>query len=164
MTMKYIRYIQLAILALFLLPLVSLAQDCVEYHELGDCMMDRQKGFKIYSQSKSVSMSPLDTLELNVVFYGQKDYILSFCTHKKMYPVHFVLIDPETGQVLYDNENDRYIESLGVGFDVSKSLTIRVDVLARKSSEEEIENYVGCMGVLMQYKNYENKKVKLKMQ
>jgi hypothetical protein len=164
MTMKYIRYIHLAICAIFLLPPVSMAQDCVEYHELGDCMLDRQKGFKVYSQSKSVSMSPRDTVELNVVFYGQKDYILSFCTHKKMYPIHFSLIDTESGQVLYDNKIDRYIESLGVGFDVTKSLTIRVDVLARMSSEEEIENYVGCMGVLMQYKNYENKKVKLKMQ
>ena len=70
--MKYIRYIQLLTIALFLLPVSIIAQDCVDYHELGDCMMDRQKGFKVYSQSKSVSMSPLDTVELNIVFYGQK--------------------------------------------------------------------------------------------
>jgi hypothetical protein len=75
-----------------------------------------------------------------------------------------MLIDQETDQVLYDNANDRYIESLGVGFDVTKSLTIMVDVLARKSDEEEIEAYLGCMGLLIQYKNYEKKKVNLKMQ
>lgn len=151
-------------ISFFLLPSGLLGQDCVDYHELGDCMLDRQKGYKDYSQSKSVSMSPLDTLELNIVFYGQKDYVLSFCAHKKMYPIHFVLVDPESGQVLYDNTNDRYIESLGLGFDVTKSLRIEVDVMARKATEDEIENFLGCLGLLIQYKNYENRKVNLKMQ
>lgn len=162
--MKDIKKIQVLLLALVLAILPSRAQDCVNYHELGDCMLDRQKGFKVYSQSKSVSLSPLDTIELNIVFYGQKDYILSFCTHHKMYPIHFQLIDPESSQILYDNVNDRYIESLGVGFDVTKSMTIKMDVLAREADEDEIKNYAGCLGLLIQYKNYEKRKVNLKMQ
>lgn len=161
--MKHIRYLRLLALALSLLPLGSLAQDCVDYHKVGDCMMDRQKGFKVYSQSKSVSMSLLDTVELNLVFYGQKDYILSFCAHRKMYPIHFVLIDQQTNQLLYDNAEDKYIESLGVGFDVTKSLVIKIDVLARRAKEAEIEGYLGCLGLLIQYRNYEKKKVNLQM-
>ncbi|MCK5462860.1 MAG: hypothetical protein KAI95_07575 [Bacteroidales bacterium] len=161
--MKYIRQIQVLFVLLLIAPLAVMAQDCVEYHKLGDCMMDRQKGYKFYSQSKSVSMSPTDTVEINVIFYGQKDYIFSFCTHAKLYPVHFVLIDPDSGDVLYDNANDKYIESLGIGFDVSKSLTIKVDVVVRKASEEEIEQYVGCLGLLIQYRNYTKKKVNLQM-
>jgi len=161
--MKYIRQIQILFVLFLIAPLSVMAQDCVDYHKLGDCMMDRQKGYKIYSQSKSVGMSPVDTVEFNVIFYGQKDYIFSFCTHAKLYPVHFVLIDPDSGDVLYDNAKDRYIESLGIGFDVTKSLTIKVDVVARKASEEEIEQYVGCLGLLIQYKNYSQKKVNLKM-
>lgn len=161
--MKYIHRIQILFVLLLIAPLSVMAQDCVDYHKLGDCMMDRQKGYKVYSQSKSVGMSPMDTVEINVIFYGQKDYIFSFCTHAKLYPVHFVLIDPDSGDVLYDNANDRYIESLGIGFDVTKSLTIKVDVLARKASEEEIEQYVGCIGLLIQYRNYSQKKVNLKM-
>ena len=162
--MKNIQFIYVLTFVLFLVPVGLQAQDCVGYHEVGDCMLDRQKGFKVYSQSKSVSMSLLDTVELNIVFYGQKDYILSFCAHKKMYPIHFNLIDPETGLVLYDNTNDKYIESLGIGFDVTKSLLIKMDVLARKASEEEIENFLGCLGLFIQYKNYEKRKVNLKMQ
>jgi len=161
--MKYIRQIQILFVLFLIAPLSVMAQDCVDYHKLGDCMMDRQKGYKIYSQSKSVGMSPIDTVEFNVIFYGQKDYIFSFCTHAKLYPVHFVLIDPDSGDVLYDNAKDRYIESLGIGFDVTKSLTIKVDVVARKASAEEIEQYVGCLGLLIQYKNYSQKKVNLKM-
>ena len=162
--MKHLRILQILSLVLIVLPLNSFAQDCVDYHEIGDCMLDRQKGFKVYSQSKSVSMSPMDTVELNIVFYGQKDYILSFCAHKKMYPIHFLLVDPESRQVLYDNSNDRFIESLGLGFDVTKSLIIKIEALARISSEEEIENNLGCVGLLIQYKNYEQRKVNLKMQ
>lgn len=161
--MKYIRQIQIMLVLLLIAPLSLTAQDCVDYHKLGDCMMDRQKGYKLYSQSKSVSMSPKDTVEFNVIFYGQKDYIFSFCTHAKLYPVHFKLIDPDSGDVLYDNAKDKYIESLGIGFDVTKSLTIQVDVVARKASVEEIEEYMGCLGLLIQYRNYTKKKVNLQM-
>ena len=148
---------------LVLLPLLAGAQDCQNYHLEGDCRFDLRRDYNVYSQSHSVSMSPLDTIEFNTVFYGQNDYILSFCTHRKMYPVHFILKDGQTGKVLYDNEQDDYIESLGLGFDVTKSLNILVTVLARESSEDEIRENVGCLGLLIQYKNYPNKKVKLKM-
>ena len=159
-----IRIIKLATaFILMVIPFVVSAQDCLDYHKIGDCAMDRQKGFKVYSQSKSVMMSPRDTVQFNVVFYGQKDYIFSFCTHKKLYPIHFRLVDPDTGDILYDNANDRYIESLGVGFDVTTNMIIKIDVLARKASETEIDEYVGCVGLLLQYQNYPEKKVKLQM-
>lgn len=161
--MKTTRRIKSLAVLIMLVPLHLFSQDCENHHSDGDCRYDLQKDFKIYSQSKSVSMSPLDTVEISAVFYGQKDYILSFCTHRKMYPIHFILIDQQTGQVLYDNEEDKYLESLGLGFDVTKSLIIKIDVLARESSEEEIKENVGCLGLLIQYKNYSKKKVKLQM-
>lgn len=161
--MKQIRHIQILALVLLSISVNVRSQNCEYHHTEGDCRYDLERSFKIYSQSKSVSMSPLDTIELNLIFYGQKDYILSFCTHKKMYPVHFVLIDQQTKQVLYDNEEDKYLESLGLGFDVTKSLIIKVDVLARGSSEEEIKENVGCLGLLIQYKKYPRKKVQLRM-
>lgn len=160
--MKYHRQI-ITVLILLILSMVSGAQDCVGYHEVGDCHMDRQRGYKIYSQSKSMAISAKDTIDLNIVFYGQKDYIFSFCTHTKFYPIHFQLIDPETAEVLYDNVNDRYIESLGIGFDVTKSLTIRVNVMARKASVDEIEEYASCLGLLIQYRNYPDRRVQLQM-
>ncbi len=139
------------------------SQDCSTYHEVGDCIMDRNKEYKIYSQSRSAVISATDTVEFSVVFYGQKDYICSFCTHQKFYPVNFRLIDPDTREVLYDNKDDNYIESLGVGFDVSKTIVIQVNVLARKAKPEEIKDYLSCIGLLLQYKNYPEKKVNLQM-
>ena len=161
--MSQIQRIPVLIAFLVLIPVYCFSQECDNHHLEGDCRFDLQKGFKNYSQSKSASISPLDTGVLNMVFYGQKDYILSFCTHRKLYPIHFVIIDEQTKQVLYDNQEDKFLESLGVGFDVTKSLIIKVNVLARASSEEEVKENIGCLGVLVQYKNYPNKKVKLQM-
>ena len=160
--MKIIRII--IFLCFWFLPVpLALAQDCSTYHEVGDCIMDRNKEYKIYSQSRSAVISATDTIEFNIVFYGQKDYICSFCTHQKFYPVNFRLLEPDTREVLYDNKDDNYIESLGVGFDVTKTLIIQVNVLARKAKPEEIKGYLSCIGLLLQYKNYSEKKVKLQM-
>lgn len=155
--MKYVASLVLCLL----LPMALYAQRCEQHHLQGDCLFDFEKGYETYSQSHSAEMSPLDTIDFNVVFYGQNDYIISFCTHRKMYPVHFQLIDEQSGDLLYDNEDDNYLEILGLGFDVAKSVTIRVDVLARKSNEQEIKENVGCLGMLIQYQKYEEKSVKL---
>jgi hypothetical protein len=146
-----------------MLPVQLLSQDCDSHHIEGDCRFDLQRGYNSYSQSHSTRISPNDTVEMNVIFYGQKDYILSFCTHKKLYPVHFVLVDQQTKEVLYDNQEDEFLESLGLGFDVTRSLTIKVSVLARLSTPQELEENVGCLGFLIQYKNYPKKKVNLQL-
>lgn len=153
----------LTILFIMILSAGSWAQSCVEYHKVGDCIMDRQRGFSMYSQSKSATITAKDTVEFNIVFYGQKDYLFSFCTHRKFYPVNFRIFDAETGEELYDNAADNYIESLGIGFDVTKSLVIKIHVLAREATEEEINDYVSCVGLLLQYKNYPERKVKLSL-
>ncbi len=161
--MKHIRNIQILALLIIFLPGPLMSQDCDRHHIEGDCRFDLEKGYKSYSQSHSARISPQDTVEMNVIFYGQKDYILSFCTHRKLYPLHFTLIDQQTKEVLYDNKEDDFPESLGLGFDVTKSLIIRVNVLARKSTEQEIEENIGCLGFLIQYKNYPKKKVNLQL-
>lgn len=161
--MRLIRNIQVLAFLLLIVPGQLKSQDCDNHHLEGDCRFDLQKGYKSYSQSHSTSMSPKDSVEMNVIFYGQKDYILSFCTHRKLYPIHFILIDQQTKEVLYDNKEDEFLESLGLGFDVTKSLIIKVKVLARKSTDEEIDQNVGCLGFLIQYKNYPKKKVNLQL-
>lgn len=161
--MKLMSYIRILSILVLFFPGLLMAQDCENHHIEGDCRFDLQKGYKSYSQSHSASISPKDTIEMNVIFYGQKDYILSFCTHRKLYPVHFTLTDQQTKEVLYDNLDDDFLESLGLGFDVTKSLIIKVTVLARKSSDKEIEENVGCLGFLIQYKNYPKKKVNLQL-
>lgn len=99
--MKYIKS-TIHVLLLALCPMLSHAEDCVGYHELGDCQMDRRREFKVFSQSKSYSISASDTVDLNIVFYGRKDYILSFRTHSKLYPIRFQLFDPGSRNILHN--------------------------------------------------------------
>jgi len=161
--MNTIKYLILLTIFCSLYPLQIFPQDCTNYHEIGDCRMDLRRDYKLYSQSKSAVITPLDTIEFNVIFYGQKEYILSFCTHRKFYPVNFRLIDPSTREILYDNAQDKYVESIGIGFDSTKPLIILINVLARRATPEEIESYMGCVGMLLQYKQYPEKTVKLQM-
>ncbi len=133
---------------------VLFGQDCVDYHRFSGCNMDRQRGYKIYSQSKSAVISVQDTIEFNIVFYGQKDYVFTFCTRQDLYPINFRLFDADSRNVLYDNANDRFIESLGIGFDATRSVTIQLNVLAGNARPSELENDVGCIGLLLQYRNY----------
>ena len=141
---------------LLLFTTVLLAQDCVDYHNSDGCFLDRQRGYKLYSQSKSAPISIDDTIEFNIVFYGQKDYAFSLCTRQDLYPINFRLLDPVTRDVLYDNANDRYIESLGIGFDATRSLTVQINVLANKKPHSDKEDDVGCIGLLLQYRKYRN--------
>lgn len=145
-------------LSLLVIPCYSNAQECVDYYRQGDCIMDVQRSYKVYSQSKGFMMSPKDSVDINIVLYGQKDYIFSFCTHVKLYPIRYRLIDPATQEIIYDNQSDNFIESIGIGFNITRNLIIRVNILARKADENEIEQKLGCVGMLIQYKNYSEEK------
>ena len=148
---------KLIITQFFLLSFSALlfSQDCETCFKLGDCRMDLQREYKIYSQSKGFSITTQDTIEMNVVFYGRKDYIFTFCTGKELYPIHFRIIDPDSESIIYDNKEDRYIESLGVGFDVTKNLIFKINVLGETNDTGGQLDYSGCLGILFQYKSYD---------
>jgi len=131
-------------------------QDCGYYFKEDNCGMELQKGFKVYSQSKGIHVAIGDTIDMNVVFFGQKDYSFTFCTETALYPVHFRIIDPETGVQIYDNGEDRYIESLGISFDVTRNLTFKINVLGEKGAAAGMDVQTGCLGMLIQYKNYKD--------
>jgi len=133
---------------------IARAQECTEYHKKGDCNMDKERGWKVYSQSKSSAISLKEAVDFNVVFYGQKNYVLSFCASQHLYPAHLKLLDPQTREVMYDNAGDRYVGSLEVGFDVTRTLLIEIDVLAETAPTEKNKSEPGCIGLLIQYDNY----------
>ena len=151
-----IRKLSLVFVAIFifLVPFTVTGQDCSESYKNGDCKMDVHKGYKTFSQSRGYTVTPKDTVELNVVFYGQKDYIFTFCTDKELYPIHYQIIDSETGTLIYDNKEDRYIESLVIGLDVTKNLTFKINALASLETIPVETTRSGCLGVFFQYRSY----------
>ncbi len=154
--MKIIRKIQLS---LFLLLVSSFAfgQVCLNFHRIGDCRKDIKHTFRYYSQSRSDLIKYGHSAEYNLIFYGNKEYIVSFCTLKNFYPVHFKLVDELTEQVLYDNKEDDYLESIGFAVENTKMIMIEVEILAYKASDNEIEEQYPCLGMFIQFRESETK-------
>jgi len=140
------------VLLVMALPVLGYGQFCADFHKVGSCRTDLVPSYRYYSQSRGDMIGVGYTIKYNVVFYGDKDYIVSFCTLKNFYPVHFKIVDEISEKVLYDNKEDDYIESIGFGVEKTKMILIEVEVLAHKASDKEIEEYYPCIGMLIQFK------------
>ena len=150
--MKYIKFIKFILIVFVFSSMNVNGQDCVDFYKLGDCKLDVQKPFEVFGQSRSDMIGVGHTLKYNIIFYGKKEYLVSFCTTKDYYPVHFKLIDPVPEDVLYDNQDDEYLESVGFGVEKTRQFTIEMSILGGKATDEEIEDYFTCIGMLIQGK------------
>ena len=150
--MKYIRRIQLSLFLALAVSVLGYGQFCADFHLTGDCKKDFLPFFKLYAQSKSDMIGVGYTIKYNIVFYGEKEYMISFCTNKNYYPLHFKLSDVVTEEVFYDNKDDDYVESIGFAIEKTKIILVEVEVLAHKAGDKEIEDFYPCIGMLIQYK------------
>lgn len=139
-------------LLLFLIGGNLVAQDCSDFHlrTRSDCAEFTYGEYKIYGQSKSALVELNNMVSLQVIFYGGKDYAISFCSDKKLYPIHFRLIEAETRKVIYDNEEDDYIP--GVKFGVNDTKAIIIEATALGKSKKSYEPVVGCLGIRINWK------------
>jgi hypothetical protein len=130
-----------------------ISQECSDFQKLSKCKISIVKSCKIYMQHKNASIGINDTLTYNIVFSGDRDYILTFCTDQKYYPLNIRLLQPETNEEIYDNAKDDYCGSIGVGFYNTQNLIIEVTLLADKSGNDRIKsNEKACVGLDMQWK------------
>ena len=150
--MKFFKYIKFILVVSVLTTMTVQGQYCENFHKLGDCKIDVKRPYQIFGQSRSDMIGVGYTLKYNIIFYGNKEYILSFCTTKKYYPIHFKLLDPISGKVIYDNKDDDYLESLGFRIEKTKQFIIEMSILAHDATDIEIEEYYTCMGMLIQGK------------
>jgi hypothetical protein len=142
------------ILLLFnLFAVICFSQDCNDYHHWADCRKSIKRNYSIYMEPKSTTFGIKDTMRYNVVFYGNRDYIITFCTDQMYYPINIRLLQPGTREELYDNATDDYCESFGVGFYNTQNLILEVVLLADKLDKDKIKsNDKVCVGMQMQYK------------
>lgn len=126
-------------------------QPCEDFFYDKKCY-DKTKEFKIYGQSKNALMEVDSTSSYPIIFYGRKDYIVTVCTEKGYYPIHFKLIDILTGEVLYDNMHDDYYESVGFTVDVTRKINLVVSLLAEDNKPKNFGDTQACIGVNIQWK------------
>jgi len=134
---------------------ISYSQDCNYYSSMADCRIIMHRDYKIYLRPKFTLIGINDTLTYNIVFNGKSDYVITLCTGKNFYPINIMLMQPSTNKELYNNAKDDYIESLGIGFDNTQNIILKVIILAKKTGKHKInKDEKACVSLSMQYKPF----------
>lgn len=129
------------------------AQDCYKFHDSNLCKPARiDYEMKPYGQSKSALVEVGETYRIKIVLNGDKDYMMSFCTKRGFEPVHYKLTDIESGEVLFDNKEDDYIESIGFTNENTRIVMIEITVLAENINTEKQGNSRVCVGMNILWK------------
>ncbi len=150
--MKILSYIGISLLLISFSAPEVLSQSCNKFHLYGTCMQYPGAGFKIDGQSRSNVIGVGDKLVYNVIFYGERDYKLIFCATELFNPVHYVLLDAETRDLIYDSKKDDYSETIELSIETTRRIMIEVSVLALNTDTQVTDDYFGCIGYLMNYK------------
>jgi len=146
------RIILIAVL-LFSLSGINHAQEkCKKFHLYGTCMQYSGPNFKYDGQSRSNVIGFGDKLTYNIVFYGDRQYKIYVCTSTDLAPVHFKLINPMTREVIYDNKEDNYLENLTLNIDFTQNILVEMEVIASEATPERKYNFLGCSGILIEWK------------
>lgn len=128
------------------------SQNCKKFHLYGSCMQYPGASYKIDGQSRSNVIGVGDKLIYNVIFYGQRDYKLYFCATDLFNPVHYILTDGLTRELIYDSKKDAYPESIEMSFENTSNVLVEISVLAQNADKQVVDNYFGCVGFLVNWR------------
>lgn len=126
--------------------------DCKKFHLYGECRQYPGAKFKYDGQSRSNIIGVGDQLIYSLVLYAEKQYKIYFCTSEAFKPIHVRLLNGETGEPMYDNKTDEYIDNLTLNIDKTQRVKVSVEILAQDMTESEKLEYFGCIGMLLQVK------------
>jgi hypothetical protein len=128
------------------------SQNCHKFHLYGACMQYPGPNYKIDGQSRSSVIGVGDKLLYNVIFYGDRNYKLFFCATDQLLPLHFIISDSETGEMIYDSKKDNNIETLELNIENTRRMMLEISVLGNHSENINAEDLLGCMGMLIYYR------------
>ncbi len=137
----------------FLLTISSItfAQGCNGFNKTKRCTRYAGADYKIYGQSQNALLMADSTYRCQVVLFGNKEYRISFCAENGFEPIHIRLIDMATKEVTYDNETDKYIESVGFTVEKTRQILIEVTLTTKNKNFESIREATSCLGILIQW-------------
>jgi hypothetical protein len=142
---------KLILLLLSFYSATCFSQNCGKFNEWVGCTQ-KLKNYDIYLQPRSTEISINTKLIYNVVFLGDRDYIISFCADKLYYPINIKLLNQKTNEVIYDNATDNFYDSISIGFNNTQTLVLVVELKADKTDKAKIKsNEKICVGLIMQY-------------
>jgi len=141
-----------------LLSTTGYGQDCCDLLDWNNFGKNEKNGYRIFMQPRNSLIDVNDTLKFNIVFFGMYDYILTFCADTKYYPLKIRLLQQANRKELYNNINNSYRESIGVGLYNAQNLILEVTLQSGKLEKDKIksEDKV-CVGLIMQWKRMPSK-------
>lgn len=133
---------------------ISFAQ-CEDYFLSMYCRPSPQeaKDMNLSSQSKSAYVLARQTYSFKFMLFSKMDYRIIFCSPEKFYPIHYVLKNRETGEVLFDNKDDEYVESISISI-IEESIPVQAEVtlLAEDTKFKDLRKDRTCLGVCIMYR------------
>ncbi len=132
--------------------LVAQRSFCDRFLKSEDCWVSAGRGFKIDRQSRSTVIGIEDKLIFNIVLYSGMQYKINFCSSVLFKPVHFVLMDAESGRVMYDNSDHELLDNLTLNILKTQRIKVAVNVLGSEMTEKEKLEFIGCLGILLHAK------------
>lgn len=132
----------------------SYSQRCEEYYSSKSCRPGPHevKDMILSSQSRGVELEARKTYTFRMTLFGSMDYRIVFCSHKRYLPVHYVIKEVETGNVLYDNKDDTYVESIGFTMENTTIVNVDVTLLAEETEFDDLRQNRACFGLPIYYR------------
>lgn len=147
------RFILALLLITFIVPVVTAQRNsCRKFHLYSDCNINPGPRFKYDGQSRSNIIGAGDQMIYNLVLYADRQYKINFCVSDQFDPIHVVLMNAMTDEVIYDNAQDDYIGTLTLNIEYTQRMKISLEVLAEEMTEQDKLEYFGCIGMMIQYK------------
>jgi hypothetical protein len=122
---------------------------CKDFYKNNRCYTLVEKDFKQYGQARGALIEVNQTYKLQAVLFGQKDYIISVCSEMRSVDIHFKIINIDTKEVIYDNENDDF--NNWIGFPVKETIKVLIEVTLQTDKKDDKDPALSrtCIGVQM---------------
>ena len=136
---------------------ISYGQNCSEYH-INKCRW-ADESFLFSRQSKSALFNPGMASEFAITVYGGEEYYVSIKGDRKLGKIRVrVKEDNKDKTVLYNNAHYDYEDFFYFKNENTRNLILEVTSEATGKFNESSERY--CVGVLIEFRTYEEKKVR----
>lgn len=139
---------KLVLLAItFVITLNLYCQNCNSFHKDIACKVEDLEGFKLFGQSRSATVMPGATNKYQVILFGGYDYKVGICTLKGFTPIHFRIINPADQSILFDNEKDKFIETVGFSNEKTKNVIFELTLSSPKKAPTDVWETRACLGI-----------------
>lgn len=125
----------------------SYGQKCHEYYKSRDCNAEDYNEYKISSLSRGHYLEVGKTVTYEVVLYGQKEIIIACCTEEKYYPLRFKLKSSISGEVIFDNKFNNYINTISLSLDRTELISIEISFVSTNENRSVLKGTKACIGL-----------------